>query len=247
MKEPIEQYKLDLKKLDKDSSDFKKINCPSCSSETPAADINIQDKIAKCSSCNVVFSIETKVSSLLAKPVLKQEVIRPEGIDIFYFQDDLDITIKQPVSAGEIILACFVPFFTLIFTALFFFPKNGGSGPPAIFPVVSWILSGLLLANFINRSKHKIHIVVDDKMLSIYRKPKKFVKDKHFNNNEVNQIYVTKINHLFSIVAIVDGLDGQKHVPLIKGLTSFSKARFLEQEIERHLNIEDRGVPEELA
>ena len=45
---------------------------------------------------------------------------------------------------------------------------------------------------------------------------------------------------------ILNGIEGQKHVPLIPVLGSLSKARYLEQEIEKHLGIIDREVLEEI-
>ena len=47
------------------------------------------------------------------------------------------------------------------------------------------------------------------------------------------------------ICMIVNSLEGQKHVDLIHHAGTLSKAKFIEQEIERHLGIIDRKVPEE--
>jgi hypothetical protein len=64
--------------------------------------------------------------------------------------------------------------------------------------------------------------------------------------NDIDQVYIKKKNGLNSIYMIVDNPTGQKHIRLIAGLDSISKARFLEQEIERHIGIVDRPVPEEI-
>ena len=48
-----------------------------------------------------------------------------------------------------------------------------------------------------------------------------------------------------SVYMIVNSAMGQKHVKLISSVDSLSKARFIEQEIERHLSIPDRRIPEE--
>jgi hypothetical protein len=42
---------------------------------------------------------------------------------------------------------------------------------------------------------------------------------------------------------IINGLEGQKHEKLIT-VNTLSKAKYLEQEIERYLQIEQRVVPE---
>lgn len=45
---------------------------------------------------------------------------------------------------------------------------------------------------------------------------------------------------------IINGADGQKHIVLISKVLSLSKAKHLEQEIEKHLGIIDREVLEEI-
>ena len=94
-------------------------------------------------------------------------------------------------------------------------------------------------------SKHKIHIGIDNRFLSIERRPKKFIQDKLYAINEIDQIYTKKLDGLNAVYMIVNGDNGQKHVKLITRLDSLSKARYLEQEIEKHLGIVDREVPEE--
>jgi hypothetical protein len=64
--------------------------------------------------------------------------------------------------------------------------------------------------------------------------------------NDIDQVYIKKENERHSIYMIVDNPTGQKHIRLITGLESVSKARYLEQEIERHIGIVDRPVPEEI-
>ena len=44
---------------------------------------------------------------------------------------------------------------------------------------------------------------------------------------------------------IVNDLKGQKHVELIKSVNSRTKAKYIEQEIEKQLGITDRRVPDE--
>ena len=47
------------------------------------------------------------------------------------------------------------------------------------------------------------------------------------------------------VFLIVNGAHGQKHVELIQSVNTRSKAKYIEQEIERHLGIPDRRVPDE--
>lgn len=238
---PIDQYKVELKEVPTDSTDlFQKINCPSCHNEVSATDININDKIAKCQSCNVVFPFHQSISNFINLRKPKQEVIKPEGIDIFYFNDEMDITLQQPYGIIEIVSIILLPIFIFLTTVLFLKGKID-----MYYPAFTWLLGFLSIANLINSSKHKIHIGIDSRHLFIERRPKKFIKDKVYAINEIDQIYTKKLNGLNAVYMIVNGVDGQKHVKLIEQLDSLSKARYLEQEIEKHLGIVDREIPEE--
>jgi len=48
-----------------------------------------------------------------------------------------------------------------------------------------------------------------------------------------------------AIFMIVNDVNGQKHVELIKSVNSRTKAKYIEQEIEKHLGIKDRRVLDE--
>lgn len=242
--EPIEKYKLELNDLKPEyASEYKKIACTSCHTEVPAENININDKIAKCSHCHVVFSFHEEVASFLTKGKIKQEIIRPEGIDIFHFENDLDITIQQPLTIPETLLSIFIPLFALLFT--FVFLVSGKL--PIILPAIFWGLSFVSFVNLANRSKYKVYLNIDKQFLSIKWRPKKLTKDQHFPIHEIDQLYVKNLGGLITIFMTVNSAAGQKHVKLISGLDSLSKARYLEQEIENHLGIQDRHVPEESA
>ena len=81
---PLKSYHKPLEKLELNEtkqSTFIRINCPSCDSPVNAADLNINDKIAKCSSCDSVFSFEQEIQQLLSLSPIKQEVAKPAGID----------------------------------------------------------------------------------------------------------------------------------------------------------------------
>lgn len=237
----IEKFKLELKEIPLDTlGALTKIPCSSCGENIPAENLNINDKIAKCNNCNGIFSFEHKISNLLKPSAKKQEVVRPEGIDIFYFQNDLDISIKQPLTPVELITICLLPFLVFLFTLLFWQGKVH-----YIFPAITWVLALGSIVNFVTRSKHKVNLNIDDKFLSIKWRPRKFQKDQYYPIQDIDQIYVKNVHGQSSIFMIVNGIDGQKQVPLLSGVTTLSKARYLEQEIEWHLGIEDREVPEE--
>ncbi len=246
MDEPIEQYKpaekLELKKVKNEFSKvFKKVCCPSCEEEVDADNLNLQNSLAKCGGCNAIFSIEEEVESVKRKKEMKQETLRPEGIDLFYYKDDLDITIQDHLQGINIFGITFLPVFS-VFSILFYFTK----GISISFPIVFTLGALYFIYQVFNNSKNKTYIDINDRFLNIKSRPKNFRKDKTYAADEIDQLYIKisadGMGH-YTIFMIVNSLEGQKHEKLIT-VNTLSKAKYLEQEIERYLNIEDRKVPE---
>jgi len=250
MDEPLEKYqhKLELKDIKKEFPKvYQKVCCPSCDGEVTTANINIKDKIAMCDDCNVVFPFPDDLLNIVTSDnTTSQEILRPEGIEIFHFKNEMDITVKQPYTGVEIIPMMLIPFFA-VFSTLAYFAKGTIPLSPVI---IGWGLLVLLAYYFTQRQKHKIHITVDDNGLSIEWRPKKLKKDKHFAISDIEQLYTKKITDSddgmgAQVYMIVDSGNGHKHEKLVFGLDSNSKAKYLEQEIERKLGIVNRKVPEE--
>ena len=210
-----------------------KIHCVECNHEIPAADISLPDKLAKCGSCNTVFSFRDVVMPLLGKKKVRQELIRPEGIELFQFQDELDISIQQPITVGEILGISFFPFIAFATTIAHFI-----DGIPMAIPMAFWIGALYCIYVILFRSKHKIYLTIDRQNLTIAWRPNKLRK-------EIDQVYVKPQDGGHSVMMILNGKDGQKHVRLIRSIKGVSQAHYLEQEIERQLGIVNREVPEE--
>ena len=246
MKQPEEQYKpaekLELKKLKKEFPKvFKKVHCPSCEKEVNADDLNLQNSMAKCSCCNVIFSIQEEVESVKTKKEMKQEIFRPEGIDLFYYKDDLDITIQQHIQGLDAFGIILLPAL-----AFFAFVLHFAKGIPLLFPVIFTLGTLFFIYRAMNYSNNKTYIDINDRSLSIKSRPRHFKKDKTFDANEIDQLYVRHAvdgSGYYSIYMIINGLEGQKHEKLLT-VNTLSKAKYLEQEIERYLHIEQREVPE---
>ena len=98
--------------------------------------------------------------------------------------------------------------------------------------------------------RDSVHI--DNQNLHIERRPKKLAKDKTYAIHEIDQVYLKKDKtwegkKTTGVYMIVNSIEGQKHVELIKNVNSRSKAKYIEQEIEKQLGIKNRRVPEEDA
>ncbi len=249
--EPLEKYKQphkdpfleDIHERVELPKSYTQICCPNCNEDVPTEEINIHDKIGKCNSCQGVFSIEDQLKGLSTiSQKIKQEILRPEGIEMFYYKDELELSYHQPVVWFEWII--------LILSTLFIMPGIVISIEekvfmPFILLTIVPIIIGLIYA-IRHKAKHRIYITIDDKELIVQRKPRKFIRDKSYYTRDIDQIYIKKRPDLglWNIMMIVDEGEGQKHIKLTTA-SSASKAKFLEQEIESHLNIQDIVVPEE--
>ena len=244
--EPKEKYKLELKELPAlEQKNYTKITCPACEQDLPADNLNINDKIAKCGSCHVVFPFHEEVARLNKnKQRLRQEVIRPEGVDISYFRNEMDLAIQQNAYWGWILF--FFVFCALMVTLVYWKGKA-----PILLPALTWLSTLYPFTNLITQSRHKIHINVDDHYLNVKWRPKHFMKDKSYAIEEIEQLYIKNTpemgGYYKDVWMIVNGAKGQKHVKLIQMVASLSKAKYLEQEIERHIGIVDKKVAGEIS
>jgi len=238
---PLEKYKLELKEITKENSGlFTKIHCPSCTEEVDAANLQLNDKIGKCTHCNAVFPFQKEIAHLFKEENKREEVSRPAGIDVVHFQDEIDFTIEQPAPVLDILGVIFLSLFGFLATLIYF--KKGIS---ILIPGFLWFGSAFCLYNILTRKKNKIYLNIDRNNLTVKWRPKKMMTDKVIDIQEIDQVYLKTDSMNFSLHLILNGIDGQKHVPLINSVgNSLAKARYLEQEIEKHLGIKDRKVPE---
>ena len=242
--EPFEEYKpadkFELEDLQENAEKvFKKISCPSCKKDIPASNFNLEKDVAKCSSCNVIFSIEEDMKSVKIKKEVRNETLRPEGIDLFYYKGDLDITVQQHIYGAEAALIGFTPFVAILSLFLYFDKGN----IPVLAPIALSLLAIFYLYKAYSYKNYKTYIDINNRHLTIKSRPKNFKTDKQFDSNDIDQVYIKFGEGGYQVHVLVNGLEGQKHERLLT-VKTISKAKFLEQEIERYLNIEDRKVPE---
>ena len=238
-------YKLKLKQLkDLTTKNYHDVTCPKCQANILGDGIHLEDKIAKCKDCGVVFSFQREINQLSKPNRIKQEILRPEGIDIFQFKNELDFTIQRPYTILDGILGGLGIPLALIFTVAFIF-KGGNLFIPAI---ISWLISAYPIYNWITHSKRKIHVNIDERAINIQKRPKGTTKDQSYDRIDIDQLYIKRnqgTGH-YEIYMIANALEGQKHIRLIPNVDSKTKARYLEQEIEKYLGIIDREVLEEI-
>ena len=225
----------------------RQLDCPNCQTRIPSENINIKALIAKCSTCNQVFNFE-QAEENYSKP----EVLMPAGIEMFALLSELSIDIRW---RGQI--NSFLVFFTILWNLMLtpFIVFAIYSGELTAFLGISiHLLVGLgLLYYVISMLVNSTHIVVDRRELSVIHRPLRipFYPDRNIAIRDIKQIYFRRYiasrtnnrpDYAFEVLAI---LEGEEHLSLVKGLLKQRQGRFIEQEIERFLNIKDQPVDEE--
>lgn len=224
-----------------DQKKYQEICCPKCNSKISVEDLNIHDSIGKCGECNVLFSFADQVEqTILAKTA--ELIGKPKGFDVFESERFSEISLRQPPQLLFILLLSSLPFFIIISMVNYF--KHGYTG--AYYPMM--ILISLFLFSvfrLVRRKDQRIFITIDSgKFMREYR-PHNLNRVLKLNTNQIQQIYVSKSDSGISLKAIVNEEDGQKHINIISRLENLIHAKYLEQELEKILNIKNKAVPGE--
>lgn len=243
---PKHKLKLQLNETFGEAKDeFEKVKCPSCDSSVTADEININDKIAKCNSCNVVFAIDEVVKKLKTKSLQDVAIEQPDGIEHFYFGDELELSMQQAITLSEILVLSIAPAFGF----LTFLGYMDGK-IPIILPLLFLLISLPVLVSVLSLKRHKTFIKVTENEITVEHRPKKLRKDVSFDSSRISQLYTQKYTDpngrpSYRIKAEMNGLNGKKHVQLIGGIKTIREAKYIEQEIEKHLGIENKEMLEE--
>jgi len=238
------QYKEEYKELDLQNLKKKQhlgIHCPNCDTPTPSPNLNIQDKIAKCDQCHSVFSFEDLLPSLTVKS--KEVIQRPHGIDVVQLEDELEFSMTQPYSQILGMIALVLPLFLVLFSMLYF--KKGNE--TLMYPLgVSLAMFFYSLYKLYMTRYAKTYVSVDRTHISVMWRPNNFVKDRSFPIQSIEQVYIRATSKGVCLYIVNNTIDGQKHEELVGRFTDLTKAKYIEQELEKYLGIEDRSVIYEL-
>ena len=236
-----QKYKDKYKPLDLEAikeQDFSLINCPKCSCETPAANIDLSDKLAKCDNCNAIFSIKDKVVELQSVNI-NEEIAKPVGVDILEYNGQLELTLDQPSSILHTVSASLSPFVALMLFGIY--AKEGNSF--LIYMSLAFTFAFVFsLVSLIRHKRNKIFVTVTQEELSIEYRPKNFINDKLYSAHSIEQLFVKKDHNGLCLHMVVNELEGQKTQKLIGRFTDITKAKYIEQEIEKYLGIKNKRI-----
>ncbi|HEY9072086.1 MAG TPA: hypothetical protein VIV61_17640 [Candidatus Ozemobacteraceae bacterium] len=233
------------------------MNCPYCGSPVPSSDVNIVRLIAKCKSCNEVFSFGEGGAPVSGHPAAKRGAEpppMPANLQAAVIGDTLHIRYKWFRPS-----ILFLMFFAIAWDSFLVFWYSAAifvSGPEKfimlLFPIahlaVGVAITYAVLCGLFNTTT----VSVSRGALGIRHAPFSW----GFGNilvpvGELDQLYCrSEKSHskngtttTYSLHAI---LTNGKHLDLIKNLEDRDLASYLEYAIEGHLGIEDRPVSGEM-
>ena len=236
-----------------------KLNCVNCGMEIPTANMDIHTGLAKCDVCDEVFSIHQHLDPHAEQgPFRKPLVNPPEGMEISHEGMDLVMTRRwwSP-------LYYFLLFFVAIWDGILFvwyvtaFTQDTGLGMK-VFPLLH-VLFGLgigyvALLGLFNRTR----VTVSSGKVDVWNGPLPARKNFQFSYEELEQLYVVKResykknnvpHYCFDVKAKIKNQGSMQNqndvIDLIKGMSTYEQARYMEQEIERTFGIRDKTVDEE--
>ena len=233
-------------------SDELNLVCDKCGSQIEGSNININSSLAKCGSCNTVFSIKDDhffVTDRIGRP----EMIMPAGTDVLELSDSLDIRLDWLKSHPQGTLT-FLTIFTVFWNGILAIMAGGavlsGSIESVAFMSIHLLVGLGLLYYLATVYLNYTDIIVTESYIEIDHRPVKnpFVRRKRIESNEIDQLYVTKYvssttngnpNYAYALYAILK-TNGKK-VSLIKGMNRETQL-YLEQKIERYMKIVDKPV-----
>lgn len=251
------KHKDAIEKIKLKHSALLELECTSCGSVISNENININTSLAKCTSCNSVFKIgeDDFFKSTVRRG--RPEMIMPEGTDVLTLPNSLDIQIDWLKSQPRASIT-FLTFFTVIW--------NGFIGIMAGSFIMSGMISELLFLSIhllvglgllyyiMTVYLNYTDVIVTDKFLEISHRPIKipFSSKKRIANSDIDQLYVTRYvasktnNNPNYAYALWARLKNNKKIKLVKGMNKETQL-YLEQEIERFINIEDQFVSQSIT
>lgn len=229
--------------------------CPNCGASTYADDVNIARLVAKCRECHTIFSFDENLPS--ATPRQRAEVPLPPGLEVSSYLSELEIQInwRKTTNAG------FYVFFTAFWNAVVipFVIIAIATGEWIILLFISLhLLVGLSFLYYTLCLLFNITFIrVNRREITIEHRPLKvpFYPDRRESVHDIDQLYIDKYvesttnnqpNFAYAVRAMLKS-SPDKRIRLVKGLKNFEQARYIEQEIERFLDIKDQPVEGEWA
>ncbi len=249
------------------------LKCGQCGAPFRAGDLHLQRGIATCGACGGVQQLpdrsvpadnSTKTQSRAAKPL--GDVPLPARMTVD--NDGMQLAIRLSWFQWPLVflLFCAIAWDSFLmgwYWMLTAGPIGGANGMPGPFKLIFFVfpichvavavgLTYFVAAGFLNTTL----VSVVNGMLTVSHGPLPWIGNVSLATDDIEQIYCQdKLHthrdsdtgsHSTSITREVFAICQGRKVKLVSGLHDSDQARFLEQQLERFLKIEDRPVPGEM-
>jgi hypothetical protein len=226
-----------------------KLNCPECNDPIEYRDINIGKAIAKCRNCDTVFNFE-KVLVDVEHP--KEKVRLPESMEAYYMATGFDLEISWRKTTPNFKFFLFFAIFWNGIVSVFVISALATGSLDFLWPMAFHIVIGIgLLYYIIAVLLNKTYIGVSQWDLSIEHKPipVPFYRTLEIPSKTIDQVFVERYvasktngrpDYAYRVMAKMKNTE--KPLKVMKGLKTLEQGRFIEQEIEKFLHIEDQHM-----
>lgn len=229
------------------------LRCPKCASPIPAGDVNIASLIGKCRNCNAIFEVEEEWYRQRESDVVEERphIDLPKGFEVQRGVSDLDIRMRWRKTR----MVWFYVLFSLIWNGITFIFVGiaimENSLTVALAISIHFMIGIAFLLYTISLFINSTHIYANTHGLQVRHGPMRvpFHPNRNIPRAQLEQLYVEEYvasrtngrpNMAFRLRAVLKGDD--KHPALVKGLKKPEQALYLEHEIEKFMNIENRRV-----
>ena len=217
------------------------LNCPNCGASVPAENINIQDTLAVCSTCDRVFDFGSKFTPKKRKP---RKIKPPETVELIEQDERYEIQYRwyTPLAWGIVPVAIFWNLFMLFWHGSTVF---GGWLIGTLFAIPHtliglWLIYKVLTA-FINRTR----IVMTPYDLAVMYGPIPSPGSRLIDRRSIEGLYIkedsteTINNRKTPIYGLYMETKGDKDRAVVKGVRDYTLALFIKQEIDAYFLVDD--------
>ncbi len=230
------------------------LECPNCGAAIRAEDININQLVAKCNQCHTLFGFDTMLKQVERH---RAEVPLPPGIEALSYLSELDIQISWRKTSNAGFFIFFTIFWNAVLVPFIIIALTQGEWIILLFISLHLLVGLSLLYYTLSVLFNTTYIRVNHQEVVIEHRPLKmpFYPDRRAPVQDIDQLFIDKYvesrtnnrpNFAYAVRAVLKS-NSDKRIPIIKGLKNKEQARYIEQEIERFLNIKDRPVEGEWA
>ena len=229
-----------------------RLNCPECNEGIDYQDINIFKAMAKCRNCGTVFDFEKKDVNVVYP---KEKVQLPDSMEAYYMISGFDLEISWRKSSSNFKFFLFFTIFWNGFISVFLVIALASGSYGFLLPMGFHIVVGVGLVYYLAAVLlNKTYIGVSQWSLTVEHKPlpMPFYRTKDIPSKSIEQVYVERYeasrtngrpDYAFAVLVKQEGME--KPIKIMRGLKTMEQGRFIEQEIEKFLHIEDETMESE--